>query len=362
MPLPRCGNSPTSGSWETREFRLEFPAAVGGSGNGGPYYYNLRRADTGESLSNNSTTLPGVSFDPYGRILRGWLLTLGLTPDIDEQMAPAIHHLEYVVHDGDGNCSPEDSAVTPFTITASERWSQIHIEPKYPWVAEDEDAVFVVMGQYAFNAPTVTLEITTTGDQGAQTRRDTIFIPVTATEDASVEYAVPTTDVDAVTVTLAPKELELWSSIYAPSDGYAVSSQSSLNRATVKVVDDFVRHDVIVVGPTFEASPGDTIVLRGWYTVDPPYESGTNELAYHEWAQTGGLPAIQQDGFPRSFRDHPRRRLSRRTPGLRADGEGQDGGFHRHGHGHGHGEDRSRACQPPAEEAPAAPRLMPAPT
>ncbi len=256
------------------EFRLEFPAAV--NGNGGPYYYDLRRAGAGDSLSNNSTALPGVSFDPYGHVLRGWLTT-------HQGMSPAIHQLEYVIHDGDGNCSPEDSAVIPLTLTASEEWPHIFIDPKYPWVAEGEDAVFVVRGTYAYNVPTVTLEITTTGDNGVRTSGDTVTIPVTVTEGASVEYAVPTTGVDAVTVALVPQ------------DGYIVHVASSLNSAAVKVVDEVVRPVVTVTavgGPTREVSPGDTIVLRGWYTVDPPYESGTNELAYHEWVQTSGPPAI----------------------------------------------------------------------
>ncbi len=260
------------------EFRLEFPNA--GGGNGGRYYFNIRRADTGESLSNNSTALPGVSFDPYGRVLRGKLLTRGLTPDIDEQMSPAIHQLEYVVHDGDGNCSPEDSAVIPFTITASEKWSQVFITTKYPWVAEGEDAVFVLKGRYAFNVPTVTLEITTTGDQDVQTRRDTVTIPVTATKDASVEYAVPTTGLDAVTVALVPQ------------DGYIVHVVSWLNSATVQVVEEVIRPVVTVSvdggSPTPKVPSGGTIVLRGWHSIDPPYESGTGELTYYEWEQTKG--------------------------------------------------------------------------
>ncbi len=272
-------------------FYETFPSAVPGSGNGGPYTYALCLVD-GEGRRNISD-IPGVEFS--GLALKGVFLTFD---DVSsyypacEKEEPCVYRLEYVVHDGGGNRS-----AFLFTLTVSGKWSQVSIDPQYPQVAEGEVAVFVVKGQYSFNAPTVTLEITTTGDRGVQTRRDTRFIPVTATQDASVEYVVPTAGVDAVTVTLVPKPLELWSSLYAPLAGYIVHVDSSLNSATVKVVEEIIRPVVTVTvtaggGPTSEVSPGDTIVLRGWYTVDPPYESGTNELAYHEWAQTGGPPAI----------------------------------------------------------------------
>ena len=273
------------------EFRLKFPVAVRGSGNGGPYRYDLRRADTGDSLSNNTTALHGVSFDPNGRVLSGSLLTnsqgssevmlLRGKPVLSEnpspmQGSPAIYPLEYVVHDSGGNCS-----TFPFNLTTSGKWSKVFINTKYPWVAAGEEAVFVVRGGYAFNVPTVTLEITTTGDQGSRTTRDTVTIPVTVTEADSVEYAVPTTTgIDAVTVALVPQA------------GYVVSS-FTWHTATVRVVDEVVRPVVTDAGsPNVQVPPGGTIVLRGSYRVDPPYETGTNDLVYYEWVQTSGPPAV----------------------------------------------------------------------
>ncbi len=190
---------------------------------------------------------------------------------IDEASARA--SVTIADNDGGGSAVP----------ATSEKLSHVSIDPKYPWVTRDEDAVFDVRGEAARNVPTVTLEITTTGDQGPQTRREMLTIPVTATAEASVEYVVPTTGVDTVKVVILPQV-----------GRYFLSSWPRHHSATVKVRDGSVHPKITVTavgGATHEASPGDMITLQGWHNIDPLYERGTDEATYYKWVQASGPTA-----------------------------------------------------------------------
>ena len=72
-------------------FSLTPPAAILGSGNGGPYPYILWKCDAGVHFGEN-----GLSFDATTRTLSG-------TPD-----AAGVWQLSYVVHDDDDDRGVED--------------------------------------------------------------------------------------------------------------------------------------------------------------------------------------------------------------------------------------------------------------
>ena len=213
--------------------------------------------------------------EPYGEVTVEVVNSLSRGESYLYQIDAAKGRASVTIQDNDGGGS-----AVPSTPATSEKLSHVFIDPKYPWVTRDEDAVFVVRGQAALNVPTVTLEIITTGDQGPQTSRDTLTIPVTATAEASVEYVVPTTGVDTVNVVLVRQV-----------GGYFVSPWPRHHSATVKVMDGSV-HPIITVtavgGATHEASPGDTIVYGAGITLirsmnrermKPPTTSGPRRPA-----------------------------------------------------------------------------------
>ncbi|MCY4580324.1 MAG: cadherin domain-containing protein [Chloroflexi bacterium] len=74
---------------------LTLPAADEGSGNGGPYDYNLWHRGTDKSFADQA--INGLSFDPLTRTLSG-------TPE-----AEGTWELSYMVHDGDGDRNSADA-------------------------------------------------------------------------------------------------------------------------------------------------------------------------------------------------------------------------------------------------------------
>ncbi len=78
------------GEW----FSVTLPAADEGSGNGGPYNYNVWHQGQAASFTNG---IDGITFDPDARTLSGTPQRAGL------------YKMSYVIHDGDGNRDRTDA-------------------------------------------------------------------------------------------------------------------------------------------------------------------------------------------------------------------------------------------------------------
>ena len=77
-----------------KPFSVTLPAADEGSGNGGPYNYNVWHQGQAASFTNG---IDGITFDPDARTLSGTPQQTGL------------YQMSYVIHDGDGNRDRTDA-------------------------------------------------------------------------------------------------------------------------------------------------------------------------------------------------------------------------------------------------------------